>query len=114
MLPSFCRDTVTRIRPATKESRGSIIFDWSEANVSKADITGCSVQPASTSLTEDGRVLGISELLTLFAPADADIKTGDRIRWNKQDYTINGEVIIQPSASGTLNHINVTLKRYAG
>jgi heterodisulfide reductase subunit A len=29
MLPSFCTEDVIRIRPGTKEERGSIIPDWS-------------------------------------------------------------------------------------
>ena len=59
MLPSWANDEVTRIRPGTKESRGSTIPDWSQPNVLK--ISGCSVQPAQTTLSQDGRVLGLTE-----------------------------------------------------
>ena len=112
MLPSFCNQIVTRIRPSTVDSRGSTIFDWT--NVNLLDIGGCSMQPASTSLTEDGRVLGISDLYTLFAPPDADIEAGDRIQFNGKVYEINGDVRVQPSATGHLDHIQVTLRRYHG
>lgn len=113
MLPSFCNQTVTRIRPGTKESRGSTIPDWSEDKISTKSITGCSVQPASTSLSEDGRVLGISDLYTLFAPPDADIQAGDRISFDSKVYEIDGDVRVQPAAS-MLQHIQVTLRCYHG
>ena len=111
MLPSFCRDTVTRIRPGTKDVRGSTIPDWETATTK--DISGCSMQPASTSLTEDGRVLGISDRYTLFAPTEADIEAGDRIQFNGKIFTIDGDVRVQPCAM-QLDHLEITLKRYQG
>lgn len=117
MLPSFCKDTVIRIRPGTKESRGSRIPDWSTAT--RAEIKGCSMQPASTSLSEDGRVLAVSSTYTLFAPPKADIKAGDHILYHHPtqgdiEYEIDGDVPFQPSATGRLDHLHITLKRYQG
>ena len=112
MLPSFCRDTVTRIRPGIKVLRGSKVPDWSV--VTTEYISGCSMQPASTSLSENGRVLGISDTFTLFAPPDADIEAGDHIEFQNKVYEIDGDVRIQPSATGRLDHLNITLKRYQG
>lgn len=111
MLPSFCKDTVTRIRPATRESRGSVIPDWT--NATEKDIEGCSMQPASTSLTQDGRVLGLLDEYTLFTPPDADIQAGDRIKYNGQVYQIDGDVRIQPAAL-RLDHIEIRLRRFSG
>ena len=111
MLPSFCKDTVTRIRPGAKESRGSIIPDWTTAT--EKEIGGCSMQPASTSLTQDGRVLGLLDEYTLFLPPDADVQAGDRIRHNGQVYEIDGDVRVQP-APLRLDHIELRLRRYAG
>lgn len=112
MLPSFCRDTVTRIRPGTKTERGSAIPDWE--NTTDLDIGGCSMQPAGTSLSEDGRVLGISSGFTLYAPPDADIMAGDCIRFNGNTYTINGDVRPWPSATGCLDHLLINLVRWQG
>ncbi len=117
MLPSFCKDSVIRIRPGTKDSRGSLIPDWD--NATRAKIKGCSMQPASTSLSEDGRVLGISSTYTLFAPPDADIRPGDHIVYHHPicgdlEYEIDGDVPFQPSATGRLDHLRITLKRYQG
>lgn len=113
MLPSFCIQEVTRIRPATKTVRGSVVPDWDEKKVSKVDIGGVSMQPASTSLSTDGRVLGISDRYTLFAPPDADIQAGDRIAFNGKVYEIDGDVRVQPSVLN-LEHIEITLRRYNG
>ena len=74
MLPLFCRQTVTRIRPGIKVERGSEIYDWE--NAESIDIPGCSMQPASTSLSEDGRVLGISDGFTCYMPETADVQAG--------------------------------------
>lgn len=111
MLPSFCNQTVTRLRPATKTVRGSVVPDWEHA--SSKEINGVSMQPASTSLSTDGRVLGISDRYTLFAPPIADIKAGDRIVFNGKTYEIDGDVRIQPSVLN-LDHIEITLRRYNG
>lgn len=123
MLPSFCHETVTRIRPGTKTERGSEIPNWSYAPVTPEqgvtyatdrDIGGCSMQPAGTSLSEDGRVLGISSGFTLYAPPDADIMAGDRIRFRGNTYTINGDVRPWPSATGRLDHLLINLVRWQG
>jgi len=111
MLPSFCRDTVTRIRPGTQTLRGSEVPDWSKA--STLEIYGCSMQPSTTSLSQDGRVLGLLDEYTLFAPSDSDIKAGDRIQYDGQVYEIDGDVRVQPAAM-RLEHIEIRLRRYSG
>lgn len=112
MLPSWFRQTVTRIRPRTKSSRGSQIPDWN--NVSKAMINGCSVQPSSTSLSQDGRVLGISDSFTLYMPANADVLEGDRIEYEGNTYTVMGVPRPWISPTGNLNNKQVSLERWDG
>ena len=104
MLPSFCNDEVIRIRPGTKEERGSTIPDWS--NPDRLVIEGCSVQPAATTLAQDGRVLGISESMTAYLPDDADVEAGDRIEYEGYTFTITGEPKIW---HGPLNMSNMQL-----
>lgn len=111
MLPSFCRQTVVRIRPGTKELRGSTVPDW--AHVTTKNITGCSMQPSTTSLSQDGRVFGILDEYTLYAPSNADIKTGDHIEYDGNVYEIDGDVRVQPCAM-RLDHIEIRLRRYSG
>jgi hypothetical protein len=90
MLPSFATQTITVIRPKLKDERGSLVPDWNDTEV-PFDIEGCSVQPASTSLSLDGRVLGMSDGWTAYLPEDSDVKAGDHIVWDGNTYEINGE-----------------------
>lgn len=104
MLPSFCNDEIVRLRPGTKEERGSTIFDWS--NPDRLLIEGCSVQPTATTLSQDGRVLGTSESMTAYLPEDSDVIAGDRIEYDGKVYTIIGEPKIW---KGPLNMSNMQL-----
>lgn len=113
MLPSFCSQEIVRIRPGTKESRGSTVPDWSEAKVTKLTIKGCSVQPATTSLSQDGRVLGINEGLTAYLPEGSDVLAGDRIIFDGETYTINGEPKKWTGAF-TRSNIQLNLVRWEG
>ena len=112
MLPSWANDEVTRIRPGTKESRGSTIPDWSQPNVLK--ISGCSVQPAQTTLSQDGRVLGLTEGYTVFFPPGSDVKAGDKLTWNGQDFQISGEPRQWNSPTGRVSSLQAAIERWAG
>ena len=109
---SFANQTVVRLRPRVKTERGSDIPDWS--NPQELTIEHCTVQPAATSMSMDGRVLAISEDQTAYLPADADVQAGDSIRYQGQTYTIEGEPRRWPSPSGGLDHIQLTLRRWQG
>lgn len=111
MLPSFCKQTIVVVRPGSKQSRGSTIPDWSTAT--RRTINGCSVQPASTSLSMDGRVLGISEGWTAYLPEGTDVKAGDRIEFEGQTYVINGEPKSWTGAF-TRSNIQLNLVRWEG
>jgi hypothetical protein len=113
MLPSFCNQEITRVRPGTKTERGSIIPDWSTGAVTELKITGCSIQPATTSLSQDGRVLGINEQLTAYLPAGSDVKAGDRIKFNGDVFTINGDPKEWPGAR-SLSNMQLNLIRWEG
>ena len=113
MLPSFASQEITRIRPGTKTLRGSEVPDWSPEKVSELKIGGCSVQPASTSLSQDGRVLGISEGWTAYVPEGSDIKAGDHIVFDGETYAINGEPKKWTGAF-TRSHIQLNLIRWEG
>lgn len=111
-LPTFFRQSITRIRPGVKTLRGSDVPDWS--NATTLEISDCSVQPAGTSLSMDGRVLALTDGLTAYVPANADIQAGDRIGYGGDTYTINGAPRVWPSASGGLDHIQLSLERWSG
>lgn len=112
MLPSFAKQTVVRIRSGAKLSRGSTIPDWD--NATSITIAGCSIQPAGTSLSQDGRVLGIMDGMTAYMPPTADVQEGDRIQYGGEVYTINGAPRVWPSATGAIEHIQCNLERWSG
>ena len=110
-LISFWTQSITRLRPSTTTERGSTVYDWSAPD--RLVIDGCSVQPASTSLSQDGRVQGITDGLTVYAPEDADLQAGDRIEYGGNVYTINGDPLLWPGA-GRLAHMQLNLTRWRG
>ena len=112
MLPSFCSQSITIIRPGTKEVRGSIVPDW-EHTAQPVIVGGCSVQPASSSLSLDGRVLGISDAWTAYLPEGTDVKAGDHILFDGNTYEINGEPRVWTGAF-TRSHIQLNLTRWEG
>lgn len=113
MLPTWASQEITRVRPGTKTIRGSEVPDWSPDKVSELKITGCSVQPASTSLSQDGRVLGIDEGWTAYIPEGSDVLAGDRIKFDGDTYEINGEPKKWTGAF-TRSHIQLNLVRWEG
>lgn len=112
MLPSFAKHTIKRLRAATKTLRGQDIPEWSLAT--ELEISGCLFVPASTSLIQDGRVLGISDGDTCYVPTGSDVKAGDRIVFSGKTYTIMGEPRVWPSPTGLVEHIELDLERWQG
>ena len=108
---NWATQTITRIRPGTRSVRGSDIRDW--GNASELEISGCSMQPAGNTLSQDGRVLGVHDGLTIYAPEDADIKAGDRIRYRGEMYAINGDPLIWPGAA-RMQHMQINVQRWRG
>lgn len=112
MLTSFANQTIDVVRPKkTTTSRGSEIPDWSDAK--KTTVTGCSIQPASTSLSQDGRILGTADGWTAYVPEGTDVKAGDRIEFDGESYAIKGEPRKWTGPSRT-SHIQLNLVRWEG
>lgn len=111
-LPSWAQQTVERIRPTIRIVRGSEIPDWSNPDI--LQIPGCSVQPANTSLSQDGRIQGITYGYTCYLPPAADVQAGDRIRFGGHDYTITGEPQVWQSPSGRVSNMQLNLERWSG
>ena len=112
MLPSWANQTITVIRPGVKVERGSQMRDWD--NVLEFDVSGCSIQPASTSLSQDGRVLGIEDDMTGFLPLNTDIREGDRVSFEDQTYELNGAPRVWHSATGRASYVQIGLRRWSG
>lgn len=112
MLPSWANDTVIRLRAAIITQRGSEIPDWT--NPDRLEIPGCSMQPAGTSLTQDGRVQGTTDGYTCYLPPGADVIAGDRIEYGGNVYTINGEPMVWASPTGLVSNTQLQLERWYG
>lgn len=112
MLPSFCNQSINVVRAKkTTTSRGSEVPDWTDTTTTT--VTGCSIQPASTSLSQDGRILGIADGWTAYVPEGTDVKAGDRIDVDGESYAINGEPRKWTGPSRT-SHIQLNLVRWEG
>ena len=77
------------------------------------DDHGCSIQPASTGLSQDGRVLGVSDGMTVYCPEGSDVQAGDHIVANGQTYEIQGEPRVWTGAF-TRSHVQLNLIRWEG
>ena len=111
MFVSFARQSVTRLRAAVRTVRGSDIFDWSDPDT--LEITGCSVQPGMTELSQDGRVLGVLDGMVCYMPIGSDVKEGDHIVYEGNTYEINGMPKVWHGV-GNSSHIQLVLRRWAG
>ena len=111
MLPSWCNQTVTRIRPATLTQRGSTFREWTQA--SEADIAGCSVQPDATSSDFSDREQSVLTYV-LYAPVDADIIKGDRIAADGKTYDVVGVPFKWYSPTGANNHLFCRMTEWEG
>lgn len=112
MLPSWANETVTRLRPTVIVQRGSEIPDWSDPD--RLQIPGCSMQPAGTSLTQDGRVQGTSDGYTGYLPPGSDVRAGDRIQFGGATYAVIGEPRAWQSPTGRVSSLQVQLERWYG
>lgn len=109
---SWWNESVSRIRPGTKTVRGATVPDWD--NATAKTIYHCHVQPSGTSLSQDGRILGISDSLNLYMPSSADVQEGDRISYGGETYTVMGVPRNWVSPAGNVTHKQVTLERWSG
>ena len=112
MVTNFANDIIMVIRPSYKSVRGTILPDWD--NATEHEVEKCSFQPGGSSLSLDGRVLGLTDGATCYCPYDADIREGDRIRFDGKTYTIDGVPRKWRSPSGQRSHIMLNLEAWSG
>lgn len=112
MIPSWASQTITRIRAGIKVERGSEVPDW--LNSQSVTISPCSVQPASSSVSLDGRVLGLNDSYNVYCNPDADVLAGDHIVYGGQTYTVMEEPRIWTSPTGRVSNLQFTMTRWAG
>ena len=107
-LPGLGADTVTRLRGQSRDNWGNTTGTDTEA-----DITGCSVQPASAiELTDRGDLLVTN--VTVYAPAGTDLLATDRVRWAGDVYEVDGAPARWNDDTGTEDHVQAQLKLVQG
>lgn len=112
-LPTFCKDTVTVLRPGTKVQRGVSLPDWDHATPHV--IHGCSLQEgASATDFGDAQRNAIASDAMLLAPPNADIKDGDRVLFDSRTWTVDGVPDSIKSPTGRVSHVRARLKEWRG
>lgn len=101
--------TVTVVRPVGFDRHG----DPLPGDPTETVVTGCSVQPASTTEDLDGRDT-VAELWDLYAPAGTDLRATDRVRFGGILLEVDGEPLSWDDHRGTAHHLEVRLKRVTG
>lgn len=105
-------DSVTIVRPARSDVRGSDVADWSAAT--RHSVSGCKVVPASTTREFGGRVTQVVDGWTLIAPPDADVAEGDRVEFGGRTYEIDGAPYRWDSPTGRVSSLQAHLVDWRG
>lgn len=103
MLPSFCNDTVTIWRAPLKDSRGTQVRDWT--NAESHEVAGCSFQPTGTKTDFEDTRQNVTIRATLYLPPEADIEADDRVEFRGTRYGMNGGVLPWTSPTGAVSHL---------
>lgn len=112
MLPSFARESVTRLRaPLVEDEYHNEVQDWSGA--SPLTITGCLVQPLSSSEYTIERE-AITTRWRLFAPTGSDVKATDRVVWRGDTFEVEGDPQTWDSPSGATSSMQALLRKVTG
>lgn len=112
MIPSWCNDTVTIKRAPMVDKRGTMVRDW--ANAVPHDLTGCSVQPAGTTLDLSDLRIATTARWTVYAPPNSDVQPGDKVIWDGIEYAIDGGAQTWRSPSGNQDHMVLSLIDWSG
>jgi hypothetical protein len=114
-LPTWWTHTIVRIRPgATTDRYATTVPDWSAAT--ELNIDGCFVSPLEgtdlpgTLADRDGLI----RRRTARTPPGADIRPGDRIRWDGGLWSVVGDPLPCHSPTGGVDHTTIRLHLVEG
>lgn len=112
MIPSWASQSITRLRAGIKIERGSEVPDWSK--VDTINISPVSVQPSSSSVSIDGRILGLSDSYDVYCDLDADVKAGDHVVYEGETFMVMQEPRTWHSPTGCVSNKQFTMTRWQG
>jgi hypothetical protein len=115
-LPVWFNDTITVIRPGTWTDRygDEIQEDWDHPV--ETVIEHCKVTPLAGA-EDPGRLddrAALTKRWVVAAPPCSDIRNSDRIRWNDNDYEVDGDVLPWTSPFGAADHLRAEIRRMEG
>lgn len=106
------RHPIVRVRPArVADGHGNLEDDWSEPD--EVTIQGFAVDAGAGGEDLQHRD-GAEIVLTLRGPYEADVRDGDRARFDGVTYRVVGEVVRQPGPSPLTSHCLVRLSVWRG
>lgn len=107
-LVSFARQSVIRLRAAMVTDQGVQVPDWSDVDI--LVIAPAIIQPGGGADTNDNRE-GIGTKLTVLVNSGSDIIGRDRIEiaGYERPFEIVGEPTLQPSPTGLLDHVVISV-----
>lgn len=112
MIPSWASQSITRLRAGIKIERGSEVPDWSTAT--SITISPASVQPAASSISIDGRVLGMNDSYAVYCNVDADVRAGDHIVFEDKTFLVMEDPRVWHSPTGRVSNLQFTMTRWQG
>jgi hypothetical protein len=113
LSPAVADRAIVRLRAPTVTNRyGDIEADWSAATT--LPITGCALQPASSTEFTDPSRTAITTRWNLFAPPGTDLRAGDRVDVDGTVYEVDGQPLEWSSPGGNLDHVAAVLQRVEG
>lgn len=121
MLPSIATETMQVFYPEVIASRGTIEMRYKVDPEDSIHISGCSIQPTTTSRNLSEPRNQVMTLMSAWIPEGewARVMAGGDIRklvfeWRGQQFIQYGQAMPWVSPTGTLGHVQVYLRAYEG
>jgi hypothetical protein len=110
MLPSWCRTSVTVVRPSVKDSRGTKVLDW--ANTTEHVIYGCQIDSPAAEGDWSNSAEPIKTSGTLYLPPNSDVQRNDKVVVNNETYRVDGDKISLTSPFGKVSYDTCQIVRW--
>lgn len=121
MLPSFATETLTIYYPEQISTRGTTDYRYRIDSQHSISVSGCSVQPSTTSETLSEPRIQDQTLMNLWMPDTEWSRVtagGDTKRlifeWRGMQFIQYGTAMPWISPTGTLGHVLIYLRAYEG
>lgn len=105
------RQSVTVLTPSWVSDRGRLVADFTAPTSTVYD--GCSVQPMAGEELHDERQGAVSRM-RLIGPSTMALTHHDRVVHDSLTYDVEGPPQHWPSPTGSLDHVEATLRRVDG